>query len=95
MDKRTHAGAEIKKGGDDDPPKKVKNTRAEKACPEELKKYDMKLDNGRICWGYNLKSGCNAKTSGKPPKCSRGIHVCANCKKAGHSVVVCRALQDA
>ena len=85
----------VKKTGDLDNPKKKRKTRAEKACPEELKKYDMKLDNGRICWSYNLKDGCSGKTSGKPPKCSRGIHVCANCKKPGHSVLVCRALQNA
>jgi len=80
---------------DPERPKKVRKTRAEKSCPEELKKYDMKLDNGRICWGYNLKDGCKGKTSGKPPRCQRGIHVCANCKRPGHSVLVCRALQAA
>ena len=85
----------VKKQGDQENPKKKRKTRAEKSCPEELKKYDMKLDNGRICWSYNLKDGCSAKTSGKPARCSRGIHVCANCKKPGHSVLVCRALQNA
>ena len=90
IDKTSDASVNDKKQSDPDRPKKVRKTRAEKACPEELKKYDMKLDNGRICWSYNLKDGCKAKTSGKPPKCQRGIHVCANCKKPGHSVLVCR-----
>ena len=95
-DRLGDSSASDKKQGDaDKPSKRARKTRAEKACPEELKKYDMKLDNGRICWSYNLKDGCKAKTSGKPPKCQRGIHVCANCKKPGHSVLVCRALQNA
>ena len=83
---------------DVDPPKKVKKvkkTRAERQCPEELKKFDLSSEHGRICWNYNLKSGCSDKASGNPAKCNRGSHVCANCKKPGHSVVVCRALQQA
>ena len=83
---------------DVDPPKKVKKvkkTRAERQCPEELKKFDLSSDHGRICWNYNMKSGCSNKTSGNPAKCNRGSHLCANCKKPGHSVVVCRALQQA
>ena len=95
-DRLGDSSASDKKQGDaEKPSKKARKTRAEKACPEELKKYDMKLDNGRTCWSYTLKDGCKAKTSGKPPKCQRGIHVCANCKKPGHSVLVCRALQNA
>ena len=86
------------KRDDADPVKKVKKqkkTRAEKQCPEELKKFDLTSDSGRICWNYNLKSGCDNKTNGKPAKCNRGVHLCANCKKPGHSVLVCRALQQA
>ena len=45
---------------------------------------------GQICWNYNLKDGCQLSTSGKPPKCARGLHMCACCHKAGHSAVVCR-----
>ena len=39
---------------------------------------------------YNMKDGCQLATSGKPAKCSRGLHLCACCHKAGHSLVVCR-----
>lgn len=84
-DKLADSSVSDRKHGDPDRPK-VRKTRAEKACPAELKKYDMKFDNGR-----NLKDGCKATTSGKPPK----YHVCANCKKPGNSGLVCRALQNA
>ena len=49
-------------------------------------------DHGPVCWAYNLKTGCKNATSGKPSRCVKGFHVCANCHKAGHSVVVCRGL---
>ena len=75
--------------------KKPKKSRAVRQCPEELKKFDMTSEHGRICWSYNMKDGCNNKTNGKPAKCNRGAHICANCKKPGHSVLVCRALQSA
>lgn len=39
---------------------------------------------------YNVKDGCQLATSGKPAECSRGLHLCACCHKAGHSLVVCR-----
>ena len=42
-------------------PKKRK-TRAEKSCPDELKKYKMNYTHGRICWSFNLKDGCSLKT---------------------------------
>ena len=71
---------------------KRRKTRAEKACPEELKKFHLKCEHGPVCWAYNLKSGCKNTTSGKPSRCSKGYHVCANCHKPGHSVVVCRGL---
>ena len=74
--------------------KKAKKARVEKACPDELKKYKMNYTHGRICWAYNLKDGCSLttqKTDGKPQKCSKGFHVCANCHKPGHSATVCRA----
>ena len=41
---------------DVDPPKKVKKvkkTRAERQCPEELRKFDLTSEHGRICWNYN------------------------------------------
>ena len=31
-----------------------------------------------------------AVPTGKPPKCTRGLHLCACCHKGGHSAVVCR-----
>ena len=67
-----------------------RKTRAERSCPEELKQYTTKVAAGRICWNYNMKDGCQLSTSGKPAKCSRGLHLCACCHKAGHSLVVCR-----
>lgn len=74
------------------PNKKRKITRAEKNCPEELKKYNLKLEGkGNICWGYNLGGGCSNSTSGSPSKCMRGFHVCAHCHKPGHSVTTCRS----
>ena len=71
---------------------KKRKTRAEKSCPEELKKYQLRCEHGPVCWAYNLKTGCKNSTTGKPSRCAKGYHVCANCHKAGHSVVVCRGL---
>ncbi len=74
-------------------PKKRKS-RAEKSCPEELKKYKMNYSHGRICWFFNLKDGCSLKTEqvdNKGYKCSKGFHVCAACQKPGHSALVCRS----
>ena len=65
---------------------KKRKTRAEKGCPEELKKFQLRCEHGPVCWAYNLKTGC------KPSRCNKGYHVCANCHKPGHSVVVCRGL---
>ena len=67
-------------------------TRAEKNCPEELKKYNLRLKGkGNICWNYNLAAGCSNSASGTPAKCMRGFHVCAHCHKPGHSVTACRS----
>ena len=74
-------------------PKKRK-TRAEKSCPDELKKYKMNYTHGRICWSFNLKDGCSLKTEkvdNKGYKCSKGFHVCVACHKPGHSALVCRS----
>ena len=71
---------------------KKRKTRAEKQCPDELKKFNLRCEHGPVCWAYNLKTGCKNSTSGKPSRCAKGFHVCANCHKAGHSVVVCRGL---
>ena len=74
------------------PGKKRKLSRAEKNCPEELKKYKLRLEGkGNICWNYNMSSGCANSTSGTPAKCMRGFHVCAHCHKPGHSVTTCRS----
>ena len=67
-----------------------RKTRAEKSCPEELRQYTTKVAAGQICWNYNMKDGCQLPTSGKPARCSRGLHMCACCHKPGHSAVVCR-----
>ena len=71
---------------------KKRKTRAEKQCPDELKKFNLRCEHGPVCWAYNLKTGCRNTTTGKPSRCAKGFHVCANCHKAGHSVVVCRGL---
>lgn len=84
-----------KKGGGDPAKIKKRKTRAEKSCPEELKKFNLKCDHGNICWAYNQSGGCQNKTKDKPARCFRGVHVCANCHKPGHSVTVCRGLKNA
>ena len=59
--------------------------------PTELKDCYQQTANGKpICWAYILASGCKAKTGGNPPACNRGAHVCAFCRKIGHSYVKCR-----
>ena len=73
-------------------------TRAQKACPEELRKYVLKVVEGAytgpICFNFNMKHGCSNSTSNDNgcSRCAKGLHVCANCHKPGHSVVNCRAL---
>ena len=84
-------------GGHPAAPKRAnkRKTRAERGCPEELRKYNMKVASGQICWNYNLKDGCQLPTNGKPARCQRGLHLCACCHKPGHSVVVCRDVKSA
>ena len=84
-------------GGPPAAPKRAnkRKTRAERGCPEELRKYNMKVASGQICWNYNLKDGCQLPTNGKPARCQRGLHLCACCHKPGHSVVVCRDVKSA
>ena len=80
--------------------KRRKLTRAQKACPQELMDFDLKYNNraanGPICWGYNLKAGCQNETSSQQgaQRCKRGFHVCANCHKPGHSLVTCRSIKS-
>ena len=79
-------------------PKKRPGKRARNApnVPEELKDCHQQTTNGKpICWAYNLASGCKATTGGKPPACSRGAHVCAFCRKVGHSYQQCRNAKGA
>ena len=71
-----------------------RKTRAERGCPEELRKYNMKTASGQVCWNFNLKDGCQLPSNGKPARCQRGLHICANCHKPGHSVVVCRDVKS-
>ena len=46
--------------------------------------------HGRICWGFNGAAGCQNPTSGTPPSCARGVHMCAKpgCGQL-HSMVMC------
>ena len=79
-------------------PKKRPGKRARNApnVPDELKDCHQQTINGKpICWAYNLASGCKATTGGKPPACSRGAHVCAFCRKVGHSYQQCRNAKGA
>ena len=41
---------------------KKRKTRAEKSCPEELKKLQLRCEHGPVCWAYNLKTGCKNST---------------------------------
>lgn len=71
-----------------------RKTRAEKSCPEELKKFNLKFGKGPICWAYNMRDGCRNKSTGDPPRCVKGHHVCRNCHKTNHSAPNCSAKQQ-
>ena len=63
-----------------------------RSVPAELKDLHQKLADGSlICWDFNLECGCHEKTEGQPPRCVRGVHACAYCRRIGHSYQVCRA----
>ena len=65
---------------------------ARRTVPAELKDLHQKMADGSlICWDFNLECGCQATTEGQPPKCVRGTHACAYCRRVGHSYQVCRA----
>ena len=69
-----------------------KKNRTAPTPPDELKGcYQHTSDNKPICWSYNLKNGCSLEASGQPPKCRRGVHICAFCRKTGHSFQQCKA----
>ncbi|CAE7700800.1 unnamed protein product [Symbiodinium sp. CCMP2592] len=62
-----------------------------RTMPAELKNAHQKTEDGKpICWDHNC-AGCKAKTEGDPPRCPRGVHVCAYCRRVGHSFRNCRA----
>ena len=68
-----------------------KRNRPPPSPPDELKDCYQKTVQGKpICWGYNLSSGCSGKTTGQPPTCNKGAHICAWCRKIGHSFQACR-----
>ncbi|CAE7717441.1 unnamed protein product [Symbiodinium sp. CCMP2592] len=53
-----------------------------RTMPAELKDAHQKTEDGKpICWDHNC-AGCKAKTEGDPPRCPRGVHVCAYCRRA-------------
>ena len=66
--------------------------------PASLANFDTRSKHGNLCWGFNLEDGCENKTEKDPKsgfqKCAKGLHLCANCHKPGHSVVNCRALKE-
>ena len=74
-------------------PRPGKRARAanEVKMPDELKGGHSKtVDNKPICWAFNMKDGCSAKTYGNPVRCSKGVHICAFCRKGGHTFLTCR-----
>ena len=77
----THAAGTIQ------PKKKArpsKRNRTQPTPPEELKTcYQQTADGKPICWAYNLQNGCTLEATGQPPKCRKGAHICAYCRKAG------------
>ena len=76
---------------------KAKAKAGPKNKPEALKKYDTRTPDGNQCWDFNLDGGCDRETkkNGKGiPCCEKGLHTCACCKKAGHSLVNCRAKKE-
>ena len=85
----THAAGTIQ------PKKKArpsKRNRTQPTPPEELKTcYQQTADGKPICWAYNLQNGCTLEATGQPPKCRKGAHICAYCRKAGHSFQNCKA----
>ena len=85
----THAAGTIQ------PKKKArpsKRNRTQPTPPEELKTcYQQTADGKPICWAYNLQNGGTLEATGQPPKCRKGAHICAYCRKAGHSFQNCKA----
>ncbi|CAE7424313.1 unnamed protein product [Symbiodinium sp. CCMP2592] len=73
------------------PGKSTSTPKGARAMPAELKGTHQKTEDGKlICWDHNC-GGCKLKTDGDPPACQHGVHVCAFCRRAGHSFRNCRA----
>ena len=69
-----------------------KRNRATPPPPEELKScYQTTTDGKPICWAYNLSNGCSLATTGQPPRCTKGVHMCSFCRRVGHSFQTCKA----
>ena len=75
------------------PKKKFKaSKKAERSKPDALTNMETVTKDGQnFCWSYNLEDGCQAALipGSKPPKCAKGLHVCAFCHKPNHSQMVC------
>ena len=75
------------------PKKKFKATKkSERSKPDALTGMETVTKDGHnVCWAYNLESGCQSSliSGSKPPKCAKGLHVCAYCHKPSHSQLVC------
>ena len=60
------------------------------AMPRELRGLDPTDAKGvRRCYGFNLDEGCSLPTSGNPPECDRGTHVCMVCGSKEHGAQQC------
>lgn len=69
-----------------------KQNRVKPSPPDELKDCHQQTSDGQpICWSNNLSAGCKLPVSGNPPRCRRGVHVCAFCLKTGHNFQTCKA----
>jgi hypothetical protein len=38
-----------------------------------------------------LSNGCSLSTTGQPPRCTKGVHMCSFCRRVGHSFQTCKA----
>ena len=95
-------GNGLKRGGRASTPSakakaKAKARGGPKNTPASLANFETRTKFGNLCWGFNLEDGCSNQTEKDPKsgfqKCVKGLHLCANCHKPGHSVT-CRALKE-
>ena len=64
------------------------------SMPKELRHLNPqdKDDKGkRYCYGWNLEEGCDLPSSGNPPECERGLHLCMVCGSKDHGAASCPA----